>query len=72
MYLSMSLFLWMNNSSNVDVLYVTLSAVFISLKSILIIDLLGIEKISSAFGLTVLFDGAVIIIGSPLSGEKSL
>ena len=55
--------------------FVTLSAVFgffvatyISLTSIVLVDLLGLDKLTSAFGLLVLFRGLGSIIGTPLGG----
>ncbi|XP_050497634.1 monocarboxylate transporter 3 isoform X2 [Diabrotica virgifera virgifera] len=56
-------------------LYVTVSIFFgiavsgyISLTSIILVDLLGLEKLTNAFGLLILFRGAAAIIGSPLAG----
>lgn len=43
-------------------------AVFITLKSIVIVDLLGLENMTSSFGLTALFDGIATICGNPISG----
>lgn len=41
---------------------------YISLTSIILVDLLGLEKLTNAFGLLILFRGAAAIIGSPLAG----
>ncbi|XP_022903773.1 monocarboxylate transporter 14 [Onthophagus taurus] len=41
---------------------------YISLTSIILVDLLGLEKLTSAFGLLILFRGAATIVGSPLAG----
>ncbi|XP_059607409.1 monocarboxylate transporter 14 isoform X3 [Phlebotomus argentipes] len=41
---------------------------YISLTSILLVDLLGLDKLTNAFGLLILFRGAAAIIGSPLAG----
>ncbi|CAG9827280.1 unnamed protein product [Diabrotica balteata] len=56
-------------------LYVTVAIFFgiavsgyISLTSIILVDLLGLEKLTNAFGLLILFRGAAAIIGSPLAG----
>ncbi|XP_057668768.1 monocarboxylate transporter 3-like isoform X2 [Diorhabda carinulata] len=56
-------------------LYVTVSIFFgiaisgyISLTSIILVDLLGLEKLTNAFGLLILFRGAAAIVGSPLAG----
>jgi len=47
----------------------TISAAFIALRSIVIVELLGIQKLTNAFGLTALFQGIAVLIGSPLSGQ---
>jgi MFS family permease len=41
---------------------------FITLRSIVIVELLGIQKLTSAFGLLSLCQGIAILIGSPLGG----
>ncbi|XP_039287952.1 monocarboxylate transporter 12 [Nilaparvata lugens] len=55
--------------------YVTMSIFFgiaiagyISLTSIILVDLLGLDKLTNAFGLLILFRGAAAIFGSPLAG----
>ncbi|KAI4458741.1 monocarboxylate transporter [Holotrichia oblita] len=55
--------------------YVTMSIFFglaisgyISLTSIILVDLLGLDKLTNAFGLLILFRGAAAIVGSPLAG----
>lgn len=45
-----------------------LSAAYISLTSIILVDLLGLDKLTNAFGLLILFRGAAAIFGSPLAG----
>lgn len=44
------------------------SAAYISLTSIILVDLLGLDKLTNAFGLLILFRGAAAIVGSPLAG----
>ncbi|PSN31947.1 hypothetical protein C0J52_21417 [Blattella germanica] len=44
------------------------TACFASLRSILIVDLMGLEKLTNAFGLLLLFQGIAATIGSPLAG----
>ena len=44
------------------------SAGYISLTSIILVDLLGLDKLTNAFGLLILFRGAATIVGSPLAG----
>ncbi|XP_022185604.2 monocarboxylate transporter 3 [Nilaparvata lugens] len=41
---------------------------FISLTSITLVDLLGLDKLTNAFGLLILFRGVATIFGSPLAG----
>uniref|UniRef100_A0A1B6DPH3 Major facilitator superfamily (MFS) profile domain-containing protein n=1 Tax=Clastoptera arizonana TaxID=38151 RepID=A0A1B6DPH3_9HEMI len=41
---------------------------FASLRSILIVDLVGLEKLTNGFGLLLLFQGVAAAIGSPLAG----
>jgi hypothetical protein len=35
------------------------------------VDLIGLEKLTNAFGLLLLFQGIAAAIGSPLAGTKS-
>ncbi|CAH1972935.1 unnamed protein product [Acanthoscelides obtectus] len=41
---------------------------FASLRSIVVVDLMGLEKLTNAFGLLLLFQGMAAIIGAPLAG----
>lgn len=41
---------------------------YISLTSIILVDLMGLEKLTNAFGLLILFRGFAAIIGTPLAG----
>lgn len=41
---------------------------YISLTSIILVDLLGLDRLTNAFGLLILFRGAATIVGSPLAG----
>ncbi|XP_067013658.2 monocarboxylate transporter 14 isoform X1 [Anabrus simplex] len=41
---------------------------YISLTSIILVDLLGLDKLTNAFGLLILFRGGAAIVGSPLAG----
>ncbi|OXA42588.1 Monocarboxylate transporter 5 [Folsomia candida] len=43
-------------------------AFYASLRSILLVELLGLEKLTNAFGLTLLFQGIASILGTPLAG----
>lgn len=41
---------------------------YISLTSIILVDLVGLEKLTNAFGLLILFRGAAATFGTPLAG----
>ncbi|KAA0203882.1 hypothetical protein HAZT_HAZT009622 [Hyalella azteca] len=43
-------------------------AVFASLRSILLVELLGLEKLTSSFGLLLLIQGVAACLGSPIAG----
>ncbi|XP_065225825.1 monocarboxylate transporter 5-like [Planococcus citri] len=43
-------------------------ACFSSLRTIIVVDLLGLEKLTNAFGLLLLFQGVAAIIGPPMAG----
>ncbi|XP_026683138.1 monocarboxylate transporter 14-like [Diaphorina citri] len=52
----------------VAVFFGTAVSGYISLTSIILVDLLGLDKLTNAFGLLILFRGAAAIVGSPLAG----
>jgi MFS family permease len=41
---------------------------YVSLTSIILVDLLGLDNLTNAFGLLILFRGAASIVGAPLAG----
>lgn len=43
-------------------------ACFSALRSIIVVDLLGLDKLTNAFGILLLFQGVAAVIGSPLAG----
>lgn len=45
---------------------------YICLTSVLLVDLLGLDRLTSAFGLLLLFQGVASFIGSPIAGECTL
>jgi len=49
-----------------------IAASFASLRSILIVDLMGLDKLTNAFGLLLLFQGVAAAIGSPVAGMKGI
>lgn len=46
-------------------------ACFSALRSIIVVDLLGLDKLTNAFGILLLFQGVAAVIGSPLAGKIS-
>ena len=49
--------------------YGWLTGSYLSQKSVIIVDILGVEKLSSSLGLLVFFQGLGTLIGPPLSGK---
>lgn len=49
-------------------IYFYFLAGYISLTSIILVDLLGLDKLTNAFGLLILFRGAAAVVGTPLAG----
>lgn len=47
-------------------------ACFSALRSIIVVDLLGLDKLTNAFGILLLFQGIAAIFGSPLAGISFL
>lgn len=43
-------------------------ACFSALRSIIVVDLLGLDKLTNAFGILMLFQGAAAVIGAPIAG----
>lgn len=53
------------------IVFGTCIAAFVSLRSIIIVELLGIEKLTNSFGFIVLCQGLSTFIGSPIAGALS-
>ncbi len=45
---------------------------YVGLTSIIIVDLVGVDKLSDAFGVLLLFQGVAVAIGTPIVGKKSI
>ena len=45
------------------------AGVYVSLTSVILVDLLGLEKLTNAFGLLLLFQGLATLIGPPIVGK---
>lgn len=41
---------------------------YVGLTSVILVDLLGLEKLTNAFGLLLLFQGIASLIGPPMAG----
>lgn len=44
------------------------TACFSALRSIIAVDLMGIEKLTNAFGILMLFQGLAAVLGAPIAG----
>lgn len=53
----------------VSLLFGLFVSAYVSLTSIILVDLLGLDNLTSAFGLLVLFRGVSTLIGPPLAGS---
>lgn len=42
---------------------------YVGLTSVILVDLLGIDKLTNAFGLLLLFQGIASLIGPPMAGK---
>jgi MCP family monocarboxylic acid transporter-like MFS transporter 14 len=47
-------------------------AAYICIRSILLVDLLGLEKLNNAFGLFLFCQGIASLVGSPLAGTHNV
>jgi MFS transporter, MCT family, solute carrier family 16 (monocarboxylic acid transporters), member 14 len=43
---------------------------YVGLTSIIVVDLVGVDKLSIAFGVLLLFQGVAVAIGPPMAGKK--
>lgn len=43
---------------------------YVGLTSVILVDLLGLDKLTNAFGLLLMFQGAASFIGPPIAGIK--
>lgn len=64
--------IWMNNFST-QVFYAAVfgstSGAYVGLTSVVLVDLLGIERLTNAFGLLLMFQGIASVIGPPFCGS---
>lgn len=43
---------------------------YVGLTSVILVDLLGLERLTNAFGLLLLFQGIASLVGPPIAGKK--
>lgn len=55
--------------ASISAMYGVFSGGYIAQKSVIIVDLLGVEKLSSSFGWTTCFQGIGTLIGPPVAGK---
>ena len=48
------------------------SGAYVGLTSVVLVDLLGLDKLTNAFGLLLMFQGIASIIGPPIIGEQKI
>jgi multisubunit Na+/H+ antiporter MnhC subunit len=46
--------------------------VYVSLTSVILVDLIGLDKLTNAFGLLLFFQGVATLIGPPIVGKAWL
>ena len=46
------------------------SGAYVGLTSVVLVDLLGLDKLTNAFGLLLMFQGIASVIGPPIIGER--
>ena len=46
------------------------SGVYVSLTSVVLVDLLGLEMLTNSFGLVLMFQGIATLIGPPIAGKN--
>lgn len=50
------------------VIFGATSGAFVSLTSVILVDILGLERLTNAFGLLLLFEGVACLVGPPMTG----
>ncbi|CAG2101592.1 unnamed protein product [Medioppia subpectinata] len=64
---------WVSDRPKVNALLInnvalTIGACFATLRSVITVELLGLERLTNAFGLLLMFQGIAVTIGSPIGG----
>jgi len=52
-----------------NVAHLPISAAFSSLRSIIVVDLMGLDKLTTSFGQLSIFNGMAVMIGTPIAGK---
>lgn len=55
------------NQNRIYIFFSLFAACFASLRSILVVELLGLEKLTNAFGILLLFQGVAAMLGTPIA-----
>jgi MFS family permease len=50
------------------ILFIFFTGAYVGLTSVILVDLLGLENLTNAFGLLLLFQGIASIVGPPVGG----
>ena len=58
------------SSAHSPIICLCITAVFVSLRSIIIVDILDLQKLPNAFGLLNMFQGLSTFIGAPMAGNS--
>ncbi|KAL8616130.1 hypothetical protein ACOMHN_066617 [Nucella lapillus] len=53
------------------IILVELLAVFVSLRTIILVELLGVDRLTNSFGLLIMFQGTSTYLGAPVAGMLS-
>lgn len=48
------------------------AGVYVLLTSVVLVDLLSVEKLSNSFGLVLLFQGIASLVGPPIAGDQTI
>lgn len=48
------------------------AGVYVLLTSVVLVDLLSVEKLSNSFGLVLLFQGIASLVGPPIAGDQKV
>lgn len=73
--ISMGLSVFMNTYTTQAVycaIFGVTSGAYVGLTSVVLVDLLGLDKLTNAFGLLLMFQGIASVIGPPIIGKKTI